>query len=57
MKVIVAQLFQIAESVDGAVVRGQIPDFLLVHSDRTVTIVNVKTLEALEDDTGRSTFE
>ncbi|WP_081121887.1 TnsA-like heteromeric transposase endonuclease subunit [Prescottella equi] len=54
---IVAQPFQLVERHDSVVVRRQIPDFLLVHSDRTVTVVNVKTPEALADEGVRSTFD
>lgn len=57
VEVIVAQPFQVAETVDGTVLHRQIPDFLLVHADRTVTVVNVKTPVALADDAVRSTFE
>lgn len=54
---IVAQPFQLMESAGSEVVRRQIPDFLLVHGDRTVTVVNVKTREALAHDKVRSAFD
>lgn len=54
---IVAQPFQLVERQHSVVLRRQIPDFLLVHADRTATVVNVKTPEALADERVRSTFD
>lgn len=56
VEAIVAQPFQLVETVESEVHRRQIPDYLLVHSDRAVTVVNVKTPEALVDEEVRRTY-
>ena len=45
---IAAQPFRVGALVDGAV-RWHVPDFFLLHSDGSVTVVNVKPAERLAD--------
>jgi hypothetical protein len=52
---IVAQPFQLAVEVDGQV-RHHVPDLLLLHRDRTITVVNVKPARRLSDPKAQSTF-
>ncbi|MET4610621.1 hypothetical protein ABIC28_001599 [Rhodococcus sp. PvR044] len=55
VETIVAQPFQIAWPHQGEL-RRQIPDFVLIHTDQIVTVVNVKTEEALKKAKVRETF-
>ncbi len=55
VEVIVAQPFQLVETI-GSELRRHVPDFLLIRTDQTVTLVNVKTETALEKAKVRTTF-
>lgn len=53
---IAARPFQMAEQA-GAKSRTHVPDLLLLHRDRTVTVIDVKPAELLEDPVVTAVFE
>ncbi|MDN3243033.1 TnsA-like heteromeric transposase endonuclease subunit [Glycomyces tritici] len=53
---IAAQPFQMAESTESKT-RSHVPDLLLLHQDRTVTVVDVKPANRLDDPVVTAVFE